>query len=47
MLYIDEESKGGNMATYIEPSPIGQVSNPCEGNWEISEIDHERISYFH
>ena len=45
MLYIDEEPKESDMVTQTQYSPVGQVSHPCEGNWEIYEIGHERIPY--
>lgn len=46
MLYIDEESKGEDLATHTEYSLIEQVSPSCKGDWEIFEFDHERIPYF-
>ena len=33
------------MATHTEHSLVGQVSHPCEGNWEILGIDHKRIPH--
>ena len=46
MLYLEEEFEGRDMTTHLELSHVEQVSHPCEDNWKISKINHERMPYF-